>query len=89
MSESNEEIRYILKFYYEKGKNATQAAKKICDVYGPSAVSVRVAQIWFKRFQSGNFDVKDPRRSGRPITELKWMPFLKKWSKIGISVVTT
>jgi [histone H3]-lysine36 N-dimethyltransferase SETMAR len=69
MSESNEEIRYILKFYYKKGKNATQAAKKICDVYGPSAVSVRVAQIWFKRFQSGNFDVKDAPRSGRPITD--------------------
>ncbi|KAA5785601.1 hypothetical protein F3H09_31080 [Pseudomonas aeruginosa] len=77
MSESNEEIRYILKFYYKKGKNATQAARKNCDVYGPSAVSVRVAQIWFKRFQSiqfkrfhFNFDVKDTRRSGRrPITD--------------------
>jgi len=69
MSESNKEIRYILKFYYQKGKNATQAVKKICDVYGPSAVSVRVAQIWFKRFQSGNFYVKDARRSGRPITD--------------------
>ncbi|KAJ0179306.1 hypothetical protein K1T71_005018 [Dendrolimus kikuchii] len=67
--ESNEEIRYILKFYYKKGKNATQAAKKICDVYGPNAVSVRVAQIWFKRFQSGNFDIKDARRSGRPVTD--------------------
>ena len=69
MSESNEVIRHILKFDYKKGKNATQAAKKICDVYGPSAVSVRVAQIWFKRFQSGNFDVKDACRSGRPITD--------------------
>ena len=69
MNESNEEIRYILKFYYKKGKNATQVAKKICDVYGPSAVSVRVVQIWFKRFQSGNYDVKDARRSGRPITD--------------------
>ena len=36
---------------------------------GPSAVSVRVAQIWFKRFQSGKVDVKDARRSGRPITD--------------------
>ena len=43
--------------------------KKICDVYEPSAVSVRVAQIWFKRFQSWNFDVKEARRSGRPITD--------------------
>ncbi|KAJ0183521.1 hypothetical protein K1T71_001497 [Dendrolimus kikuchii] len=29
----------------------------------------RVAQIWFKRFQSGNFDIKDARRSGRPVTD--------------------
>ncbi|CAH2243360.1 jg21400 [Pararge aegeria aegeria] len=62
--------------------------KKICDVYGSSAASVRVAQIWFKRFQFGNYDVKDAPRSGRPITD-KWVPFLKKWSKIGISVITT
>jgi len=32
----------ILKFYYKKLKNVTQAAKKICDcVYGHDAVSVR------------------------------------------------
>lgn len=58
MSE-NKEIRYILKFYYKKGKNATQA-----DVYGHDAVSVRVAQSWFKRFQSRNFYVKNAPRSG-------------------------
>ncbi|KAJ0176522.1 hypothetical protein K1T71_007701 [Dendrolimus kikuchii] len=69
MSESNEEIRYILKFSYKKGKNATQAVKTICDVYGPNALSVRVAQIWFKRFQSENFDIKDARRSGHPVTD--------------------
>jgi len=33
MSENKEEIRYILKFYYKKGKSVTQVAKKICDVY--------------------------------------------------------
>lgn len=27
-------------------------------------MSVRVAQKWFKSFQSGNFDVKDEFRSG-------------------------
>jgi len=68
MSENKEKIRYILKFYYKKGKNAVQAAKKICDIYGHEVVSVRVVQNWFKRFQSGNFDVKDAPCSGRPIT---------------------
>ncbi|GBP57351.1 Putative uncharacterized protein FLJ37770 [Eumeta japonica] len=42
---------------------------KTCDVYGPDAMSVRVAQNWYKRFQSDHFDVKDQPRSGRPVTE--------------------
>jgi len=66
MSENKKEIRYILKFYYKKGKHAIQATKKICDVYGHGTVSVRMVQSWFKRFQSGNFDVKNTLRSGRP-----------------------
>ncbi|KAJ0175950.1 hypothetical protein K1T71_008124 [Dendrolimus kikuchii] len=28
-----------------------------------------VAQIWFKRFKSGNFDIEDARRSGHPVTD--------------------
>jgi len=43
ISENKEEIRYILKFYYKKRKNAIQAAKKICDVYGHDAASVHKA----------------------------------------------
>lgn len=69
MNVCDEEIRYILKFYYKKGKNATNAANKICAVYGPNAVSIRLAQMWFKRFKSGNFSVKDEVRSGRPVTD--------------------
>ncbi|GBP21470.1 Histone-lysine N-methyltransferase SETMAR [Eumeta japonica] len=69
MNEFNVEIQYIMKFYYKKGKNATQASKKICDFYGPNAVSVRLAQDWVKRFQSGNFDVRVEPRSGRPVTD--------------------
>jgi len=41
MSENKEEIRYILKFYYKKRKNAIQAARKTCDVYGYNAASIR------------------------------------------------
>ncbi|GBP10828.1 hypothetical protein EVAR_5421_1 [Eumeta japonica] len=53
---------------YKKGKNTTQTAKKVYDVYERSAVLVRVAQNWCKNFQFGNFDVKDQPRSGRPVT---------------------
>ena len=64
MNACDEETRYILKFYYKKGKNATNAANKICAVYGPNALSIRVAQS-SKRFISGNFSLKDEVHSGQ------------------------
>ena len=47
--------------------------KKNCAVYRPNAVSIRVAQMWFKRFKSGNFSVKGEIHSGRPVTEKVWV----------------
>ncbi|XP_012058970.1 PREDICTED: histone-lysine N-methyltransferase SETMAR-like [Atta cephalotes] len=46
-----------------------QTCRKICEVYGADAVSERRTQEWFFRFRSGNFEVKDRSRSGRPVTE--------------------
>ncbi|KAG5316751.1 SETMR methyltransferase, partial [Acromyrmex insinuator] len=69
MSEISEEIRYVMLFYYKKGKNAAQTCRQICEVYGVDAVSECRMQEWFVRFRSGNFDVKDRPRSGRPVTE--------------------
>ncbi|CAH2103465.1 unnamed protein product [Euphydryas editha] len=69
MSKISEEIRYVMLFYYKKGKGAAKTCRKICEVYGENAVSERRTQEWFARFRSGNFDVKDAPRSGRPVTE--------------------
>ena len=69
MSEITEEIRYVMLFYYRKGKNAAEACRKILEVYGKNAVSKRTTQEWFTRFRSGNQDVKDVSRPFRPITE--------------------
>lgn len=69
MSETSEKIRYVLQFYYEKGKNAARARRKICAVYGEDALSVNTARYWYRRFKDGNFDVKDAPRSGRPTTD--------------------
>ncbi|GFX78310.1 histone-lysine N-methyltransferase SETMAR [Trichonephila clavipes] len=49
-----------------KGKNAVQARKKMTDVYGEGVLTVRQCQNWFAKFRSGNFDVEDAPRSGRP-----------------------
>jgi len=55
-------------FYFRKGKNATQTRKKICAVYGEDAVSDRMCQKWFAKFRSGEMNIEDIPRSGRPVT---------------------
>ncbi|GBP29782.1 Histone-lysine N-methyltransferase SETMAR [Eumeta japonica] len=68
MSESNAEIRHF-GVLLQKREKCDTSREKNCDVYGPNALSVRVAQNWFKRFQSDNFDVKDEPCSGLSVTD--------------------
>ena len=69
MERSNEKLRYILQYYYVKGKNAAQAYEKVCAVYGKSILSKSAEQKWLARIRSGNFNLKDNSRSGCPISE--------------------
>ncbi|XP_014488991.1 PREDICTED: histone-lysine N-methyltransferase SETMAR-like [Dinoponera quadriceps] len=67
MESNNEHFRHILLFYFRKGKNAAQAAKKLRDVYGEEALKERQCRNWFDKFRSGDFSLKDEQRSGRPL----------------------
>lgn len=67
MEDRNQHFRHILLFYYEKGKNAVQARRKLCEVYGEDVLTERQCQKWFAKFRSGNFDLKDAPRPGRPL----------------------
>ncbi|XP_015184625.1 PREDICTED: histone-lysine N-methyltransferase SETMAR-like [Polistes dominula] len=60
-----EHIRHCMLFEFRKGNSATVATKNICDVY-PNALNDRTCQRWFSKFKSGNFDLSDSHRSGRP-----------------------
>lgn len=60
-------IRHCMLFEFHKGTGATTATKNICDVY-PGALDVRKCQRWFSKFKSGNFDLSDSHRPGRPAT---------------------
>ena len=62
-------FRHILLFYFRKGKNAAQAHRKSRGVDVDKCLRERQCQNWFARFRSGNFDVKDEPRPGRPIVE--------------------
>ncbi|XP_039762017.1 histone-lysine N-methyltransferase SETMAR-like [Pararge aegeria] len=67
MESNKQHFRHILLFNFRKGKNAVQARKKLTDVYGEGVLTVRQCQNWFAKFRSGNFDVEDAPRSGRPV----------------------
>ena len=67
MENQKEHLRHILLFYFRKGKNASQAHKKLCSVYGDEALKERQCQNWFAKFRSGDFSLKDEKRSGRPV----------------------
>ncbi|GFV64583.1 histone-lysine N-methyltransferase SETMAR [Trichonephila clavipes] len=67
MENQKEHFRHILLFYFRKGKNASQAHKKLCAVYGDEALRERQCQNWFAKFRSGDFSLKDEKRSGRPV----------------------
>ncbi|CAK9833044.1 Histone-lysine N-methyltransferase SETMAR [Anthophora retusa] len=60
--------RHLMLYFFRKGKNATQAANKICAVYGEGAVAERTVRKWFARFKAGDFDLEDQERPGRPST---------------------
>ena len=60
----NEHFRHILFFYFRKGKNAAQVAKKLRE-YGEEALKDRQCRNWFDKFRSGDFSFRDKKRSGR------------------------
>ncbi|GFW81529.1 mariner Mos1 transposase [Trichonephila clavipes] len=62
-------IRYILQFFFDKDKNASQAAEIVNGVYGADTVAANHIQFWFRRFRSCIFDVKGAPRTGRPVIE--------------------
>ncbi|GFX61068.1 histone-lysine N-methyltransferase SETMAR [Trichonephila clavipes] len=62
MESDKQYFRHILLFYYRKGKNAVRARKKLTDV-----LTVPQCQNWCAKFRSGNCDVEDAPRSGRPV----------------------
>ena len=43
----NEHFRHMLLFYFRKGKNATQAAKMLRNMYGEEAFKDRQCRKWF------------------------------------------
>ena len=41
--------------------------RKLCAVYGEDVLTERQCQNWFAKFRSGNFNLEDAPRPGRPL----------------------
>ena len=55
MEENKQHFWHIMLYYFKKSKNATET-KKICAVYGETAVTDRTCQKWFEKFL-GTIDI--------------------------------
>lgn len=66
MEQKKVHFRHVLLFMFKKGLKAAQAHREICDVYGEGSLTERMCQNWFARFRSGDFNLDDAPRSGRP-----------------------
>lgn len=54
------------KVHLRHGRNATEACRNLLKVFGEGTVSDRTCRRWFEKFESGDFDLSDKPRSGRP-----------------------
>ena len=56
----------LLLFNQSNGSiSSLEAAKKICSVYGRSAISEKTCKRWLKKFEKGDFNLDDHSKSGR------------------------
>ena len=64
MNFSCKELRVLLLHEFRLDRKATGAARNICSTMGKDTLSIRIAQYWFNRLKSGNFELNDSRHSG-------------------------
>ena len=68
MNNQNMLIRELLLYEFELGHNAAEATRNICYAKGESHLDQSTANKWFKKFRSGEKNLEDKSRSGRPRT---------------------
>ncbi|GFV48443.1 histone-lysine N-methyltransferase SETMAR [Trichonephila clavipes] len=69
MEVNKEKIQFFLQFFFDKSEKAIQVVEIANGVYGADTVTVNNVQVWFRRFRSGIFEVKNSPRTGRPVVD--------------------
>lgn len=60
-------IRHCILHYFRAGKTSAETHRVICAIEGEHVVSETTCREWFRRFKTGDFDLNDKPRSGRPL----------------------
>lgn len=63
---TKEHLRHALLLFYNQKKTAAESRRLLVETYGDFAPHINTFEMWFKRFKSGQFDVKDKERPGQP-----------------------
>lgn len=63
---SRRHLREVSLYWFNLKKSAAEAHRLLQEAYGEGYVDDSSVRGWFRRFKSGDFDVEDKERSGRP-----------------------
>jgi transposase len=66
MERDKDHFRHLLLYCFDSKKTAAEAHRFISETYSKHAPSVKTCEYWYRRFKSGDFDLKDKERSGQP-----------------------
>ena len=67
---NNRHLREVLLFFFHLKKTAAEAHRELQKIYGDATLSLSktTCRDWFRRFKTGDFDIDDRKREGRPKT---------------------
>ena len=65
---SRRQLRTIIFYEWKRGSSSSAATANIHNAFGEDIVTYRTVHNWFNRFQSGEMNLDDEERSGRPRT---------------------
>ena len=66
MNNQKMHFRHVMLWEFKQGSSSRVTAQKLCSVCGEGVITDRAVRNWFIKFRSGDTNLKDEPRTGRP-----------------------